>query len=182
MNPSLQTKREWHNRNQTSYAANPFETIYTRYVKKVYQKCLFMTQNRSIAQDYTHDIFLKVFENIKSFENRSAFSTWLFSISHNYCIDKIKASRRINLECLSDNLGESLAEQDESGLLELRLQSLEKMINCLPGSELDLVRLKYEQGLSIKAIAQQHNLKESAVKMRLKRTRDKLNGMYNEPM
>jgi RNA polymerase sigma-70 factor (ECF subfamily) len=47
-------------------------------------------------------------------------------------------------------------------------------LNELPDDEVHMLKLKYEQGLSVKFISEQYNLSESSVKMRLKRSRDKL--------
>ena len=155
-----------------------FETLYNQYVGKVYQKCLSMTKDAEAAQDFTQDIFIKVFHKIGSFENRSTFATWLYSVSHNYCLDQIKIGKRRSTESLTDGVLNTVAELDQSASVELRLQQLEGLMNGLPAEEINLLRLKYEQGLSIKEIARQYELTESGVKMRLKRTRDKLYKLY----
>ncbi|PHK25185.1 hypothetical protein VF13_42605, partial [Nostoc linckia z16] len=72
-----------------------FELLYNRYVRKVYNRCYSMTKNSEQAQDYTHDIFLRMFAHLDRFQERSSFSTWLYSISYNYCIDQIKRSNRL---------------------------------------------------------------------------------------
>ena len=138
-----------------------------------------MTKDSEAAQDFTQDIFLKVYDKFDTFQNRSTFSTWLYSVSHNYCLDQIRHGKRVNLESLTDDVATELAEQDHSASDELRFQALESMVNCLPAQEVTFLRLKHEQGLSIKEISALYNLKECAVKMRLKRSRDKLNKLYN---
>lgn len=159
-------------------ANDSFETLYNQYVGKVYKKCLSMTNDSEAAQDFTQDIFIKVFHKLGSFESRSTFSTWLYSVSHNYCLDQIRLGKRLSTESLSDNLVTAVVEPDQSNSVELRLRVLEGAMNNLPAEEVTMLRLKHEQGLSIKAIARQYDLTESAVKMRLKRTRDKLYDLY----
>jgi len=159
-------------------AADSFEALYSRYVGKVYQKCLSITKDSEIAQDYTQDIFIKVFSKLDTFQNQSAFSTWLYSISHNYCLDQIRIGKRLAIEPLSDEQSSSLSESTTSGISEERIQDLERVMNELPPEDIKLLRLKHEQGLSIQAISEQYNLSESAVKMRLKRSRDKLQRLY----
>ena len=163
----------------SSSETETFETLYNRYVDKVYQKCLGMTKDADTAQDFTQDIFIKVFEKLDSFQNRSTFSTWLYSISHNYCLDQIKVGKRLNTDPLANDVAATVAEQDTAASVEFRSQELELVMKSLPAEEITLLRLKYEQGLSIKEIADQYHLKESTVKMRLKRTRDKLQALYN---
>ncbi|GAB3889517.1 RNA polymerase sigma factor [Spirosoma agri] len=163
---------------QTTSAADSFEALYSRYVGKVYQKCLSITKDSEVAQDYTQDIFIKVFSKLDTFQNQSAFSTWLYSISHNYCLDQIRISKRLTTESLSEEQSINLPEATTSGISEERMQELERVMNELPQEDIKLLRLKHEQGLSIQAISEQYNLSESAVKMRLKRSRDKLQRLY----
>jgi RNA polymerase sigma-70 factor (ECF subfamily) len=56
---------------------------------------------------------------------------------------------------------------------------MSKLMEGIPVEEVQLLQLKYEQGVSIKEIAKRYHLTESAVKMRLKRTRDKLYDRYS---
>ena len=137
-----------------------------------------MTKDTEAARDFTQDIFIKVFHKLDSFENRSTLSTWLYSIAHNYCVDQIKVGKRLRVESLSDEVVTAVAEEDQSESAELRLQALEGVLSSLPAEEVIFLRLMYEEGMSVNEIAQQRHLSVSAVKMRLKRTRDKLYGLY----
>ncbi|WP_338871642.1 RNA polymerase sigma factor [Spirosoma sp. SC4-14] len=163
---------------QDTSTQDSFETLYKRYVDKVYQKCLSITKDSDAAQDYTQDIFIKVFNKLDSFQNRSSFSTWLYSISHHYCLDQLRLGKRLSTETISDETESSVSEPDTINSVENRLQALEVIMNSLPAEEVKLLRLKHEEGLSIREISQQYQLSESAVKMRLKRTRDKLQELY----
>ena len=157
---------------QSTKDKDSFEAIYNRYVGKVYQKCLSMTKDPETSKDFTQDIFIKVFVKLKTFENRSSFSTWLYSVAHNYCLDQLRLRKRMQVELLSDAAINKAAESDQSTATQWHI--MECMMNDLPAQEATLLRLKYEQGLSIKAISEQFHLSESAIKMRLLRTRDKL--------
>lgn len=179
MKQALRTIKPFRDTEQSdTLTADSFELLYRQYAGKVYQKCLSMTKDSDTAQDFTHDIFMKVFAKLSSFQNRSAFSTWLYSVSHNYCLDQLRIGKRFSTESFSEGTTSAVAEQDPSSGVECRLQALEEVMKRLPAPEVDLLRLKYEQGLSITEIAQHYGLNESAVKMRLKRTRDKLRTLY----
>ncbi|GAB3969987.1 RNA polymerase sigma factor [Spirosoma terrae] len=150
-----------------------FDNIYKRYVGKVYQKCLAMIHDPEVAKDFTQDIFIKVFVKLNTFENRSAFSTWLYAISHNYCIDYLRATKRT--ESLTEAIVTEVSEQDQTETpATSQWQALSLFMNNLPDEEVAMLRMKYEEGLSVKLISQLYNLSESSVKMRLKRSRDKL--------
>ncbi|GAB2578243.1 RNA polymerase sigma factor [Spirosoma areae] len=157
---------------QTIDNVESFDTIYTRYSGKVYQKCLLMTNDTETAKDFTQDIFIKVFFKLNTFQNRSALSTWLYSIAHNYCLDQLRVSKRLATEALSDRMINEFTEPDQS--VSAQWHALEYSLNDLPSQEAALLRLKYEDGLSIKAISERYEVSESAIKMRLLRTRDKL--------
>ena len=157
-----------------------FETLYDRYVSKVYSRCLYITKDSEKAQDYTQDIFIKMFARLDRFQERSSFSTWLYSISHNYCMDQLRMSKRMTTDRLTDDMDYRYSGTDESEEKEYSLQQLTRVMNSLPPQEAMLLRMKYQDGLEIRQIAQQLNLNDSAVKMRLKRSRDKVRQLCNE--
>lgn len=154
-----------------------FETLYNRYVNKVYRRCLSMTNDTGKAEDFTQDIFLKVFDKLDGFQQRSSFSTWLYSISYNYCADQLRLAKRYPLTTLDESHEQNDYHALESQLYEDTLQIMQQAMGTLSGSERTILRLKYEDGLSIEEIARLYGLKVSAVKMRLKRSREKLQGL-----
>lgn len=151
-----------------------FELLYNRYVRKVYNRCYSMTKNSEQAQDYTHDIFLRMFAHLDRFQERSSFSTWLYSISYNYCIDQIKRSNRLATTDLDQETEYAVAQSADSESAENNLQQLAKAMESIAPQEALILRMKYQEGLDVLQIAKKLNLKESAVKMRLKRSRDKV--------
>lgn len=159
---------------------NYFEVLYNRYVTKVYNRCLSLTKDVYRAEDYTHDIFLRVYGNLGKFKEHSAFSTWLYSISYNYCMDQLRSSNRTATVPLDDYQANNLTETGDHETVEARLQQLAVVMNGITPDETRMLELKYQDGLDIKAIAEQFSLKDSAVKMRLKRARDKVRRLYGE--
>jgi RNA polymerase sigma factor (sigma-70 family) len=159
---------------QETSAEACFEELYARYVGKVYQQCLSITKDSEAAQDYTQDIFIKVFNNLGSFQQRSKFSTWLYSISRFYCLDRVRIDKRLPTSSLDDEVKDHVSDFNQEEASEERLSNLDRLLEGIPTQEVAFLQLKYEQNMSVKQIAQLHDLSESAVKMRLKRTRDKL--------
>lgn len=157
-----------------------FETLYNRYVGKVYSRCLSMTKDTDKAQDFTHDIFIRMFARLDRFEERSSFSTWLYSISYNYCIDQIRVAKRLPVTALDEDIDCSLPATDDAERTEYDLQQLAQAMSTLTPQEAQLLRLKYQEGLDVQQIAAKLNLKNSAVKMRLKRARDRVRGLCGE--
>ena len=159
---------------------NYFEVLYDRYVNKVYNRCLSLTKDAFRAEDYTHDIFLRVYGNLGKFKEHSAFSTWLYSISYNYCMDQLRSANRNVTVSLTDQHEHTLTESGEHDAIDVQLQQLALVMNAITPEETRMLLLKYEEGLDIRTIAQQLSLNDSAVKMRLKRTRDKIRRLYNQ--
>ncbi|WP_338871810.1 RNA polymerase sigma factor [Spirosoma sp. SC4-14] len=157
-----------------------FETLYKRYVNKVYRRCLSLTKDSAIAEDFTHDIFIKAFDKLDAFQERARFSTWLYSIAYNYCLDQLKISKRLNLVAIDNDSEHDIPDTEEGSLREEATQLMLRAVNYLSHQETMLLRLKYEDGLSISEIAARYNIKASAVKMRLKRSRDRIYNLYRD--
>ncbi|MCK8494231.1 RNA polymerase sigma factor [Spirosoma sp. RP8] len=165
-----------------------FETLYTRYVSKVYNRCLSLTKDSDKAQDFTHDIFLKMFAHLDRFEQRSSFSTWLYSISYNYCMDQLRIDSRMAVSTIDENrdddsdaVDNQFVSVNDSEELEESLLQLSRVMNKIAPEESMILRLKYQEGLDIRQIASRLQLNDSAVKMRLKRSRDKVRHLCAMP-
>jgi len=156
-----------------------FELLYSRYNDKVYRKCLMFTKDPMKAEDFTHDIFFRLIVRLSSFKEQSKFSTWLFSITYNYCTDQLRAARRKG-EVLVEEEMEVPDEDNDSEFEEMEAKRLQVALNQLTMEEQSLLLMKYQDDVSIRELAQLHNLTESAVKMRLKRAKEKLRNRYIE--
>ncbi|GAB2528389.1 RNA polymerase sigma factor [Spirosoma aerophilum] len=162
-----------------------FETLYERYCDKVYRKCLSFSKDPVRAEDLTHDIFLKLVVKLSSFREQAKFSTWLYSITYNYCTDQLRSQnlrREVHMdegwERLDVGTDDGLAEMAE--MAEMESQQLERALHQLSAEEQTILLMKYQDDVSIRDIAAISGLTESAVKMRLKRSRDKLRKHYLE--
>lgn len=159
-----------------------FERLYERYCDKVYRKCLSFTKDPLQAEDLTHDIFLKLVIKLGGFKEQAKFSTWLYSITYNHCTDHMRSPHR-RTEVYMDEGWERLDVGEDDGLAELaemEAQQLRKAMDQLDPTEQSLLLMKYQDNVSIRELADLNGITESAVKMRLKRTRDKLRKYYLE--
>ena len=158
-----------------------FELIYHRYHQKVQNTCYKFVKNRAELEDMIQDVFLKLFLKLKTYNWQSKFSTWLYSFTHNYCINYLQRDvqkREMLLTSLLDDYSNFVSlpavnDLDEE-LHEMKLSKLEKLLNELNPTDKAILQLKYLQNESVKTIQERLNIKESAVKMRLKRARLKL--------
>ena len=156
-----------------------FEELYDRYVDTVYRKCLSFVKNDVQAEDFTHDIFLRLVLKIGGFKENAKFSTWLYSITYNYCIDQIRMVKKQAETTLDVNFDPE-QEEDESELVEIQAKDLKKALQKIDPDERAMLLMKYQDDFSLKEISDTFKISENAVKMRLMRTKDKLRKIYTE--
>lgn len=158
--------------------------LYNRYYKKVFNKCYSITKKQEEAFDLAQESLMKAFDNIHSFKGESSFSTWLYTITHRHCLAAIKKNGRFLFHPLEENAVSDEDQNDQSPVSEEINDRAEQelimysLINALPEKERTLLNLKYLQGESIENLQSQLHISGSAVKMRLKRSREKLNALY----
>ena len=154
------------------------EMLYDRYSGKIFHKCVSLIKDREAAKDCTHDIMVKIFMNLVNFKGKSAFSLWVHSITYNYCMDYLQKQKRISFDDYGENEYDYASPDEEnleSKLLqELKLTQLETVFELLSADERVLLLMRYQDDMSVKQIAESLGVGESAVKMRLKRSRDHL--------
>ena len=153
-----------------------FSILYQRYSGKVYAKCLSMLNDEVMAQDATQEIFLKIFTNLSRFKEKSKFSTWVYSIAYNYCIDFLRRKKKAR-DIFSDEMekAQDLPEEEvpDQVLLELEVKKLKNVLQNIPVGDKAVLLMKYQDDMSIKEIADALEKTESAIKMKLKRAKAK---------
>ncbi len=153
-----------------------FDIIYKRYSKKVYAKCLSILREHNLAEDAMQDVFIKLLMNISKFSNKSKFSTWLYSITYNYCIDKIRKGKRTPEQTTEDVsiYGDQVDDGIEDKLiLETEIENLKVVLNEIPTKDKIILLMKYQDEMSIKDICGVYKKSESAIKMQIKRAKEK---------
>jgi len=159
-----------------------FDKLYVKYSNKVFSKCISLLKNEALAQDATQDIFLKIFLNLSKFGGKSKFSTWIYSITYNYCIDLIrKAKKEKNIFSEDIENAPDLAEEvPDSALLEIEVKKLKIILDKIPVGDKAVLLMKYQDDMSIKEISESLDKSESAIKMKIKRAKHKVQKVYKE--
>lgn len=164
-----------------------FSAIYDRYANKIYSKCYSLLKDTALAEDATQDIFTKIFLRMSSFNQKSQFSTWVYSITHNYCIDYLRKQRKKwssdddeQQQELLDKVVDTDDSIKEKELLELELDKLAQALDKLSPEDKSVLLMKYKDDLSIKDICDVLDKSESAVKMKLKRARERAKDEYDK--
>lgn len=165
--------------------AQLFETLYDRHYEFVYKRCLSFFKNKQDAEDVTQEIFSKMFLKLHTFSFKSKFSTWLYSFAQNYCISHIRTIRYRKLEDRHIDPEELSAyffsyNYDSCEIDPFKLMRLKHAFSLLPKHEQHLIFMKYCWRISVKELGELFGLGESAIKMKLKRIREKLIRNYIE--
>lgn len=106
------------------------------------------------ASDAVHDVFMKILVNLSKFGEKSKFSTWVYSITYNYCIDAIRKSKKMTIQSI-DNVGEEIDFEDENEdnwLQEVDMAQIEKVMDVLHPHDKTVLLMKYMDDMSIKEI------------------------------
>lgn len=154
-----------------------------RYRDSIYYMMLKMVKNNDDADDLTIEAFGKAFNRLEQYSPSFAFSTWLFKIASNNCIDFIR-KKRIQVSSLdkgfsSDN-GEMIyidaqsntLDPEETYIQDQKIKHMRLLVSKLKPRYRELVEKRYFEELSYEEIAEELNLPLGTVKAQLFRARD----------
>ncbi len=160
-----------------------YAELMARYKDSIYFMLLKMVNNRDDADDLTIEAFGKAFKNIRQYTPDFAFSTWLFKIATNNCIDFIRKKKKqiqaidkgiettgggeIMLEVKSDRL-----DPEEHMMKKQKVVMLRDVVEKLKPRYRQLVEMRYYQELSYEEIAVKMELPLGTVKAQLFRARE----------
>jgi RNA polymerase sigma-70 factor (ECF subfamily) len=163
---------------QTAYAE-----LMNNYRDSLYFMLLKMTNNQSDADDLTIEAFGKAFRNLHQYTPDYAFSTWLFKIASNNCIDFIRKKRKDTLSIdrpyededgndLSNNLPSNTPDPEENFIKQQKINLMREVVEKLKPHYRTLIDLRYFKEYSYEEIAQELNLPIGTVKAQLFRARE----------
>lgn len=159
-----------------------FEVLYDRFSSMVYNKCYGFANGEDEAKDLTQDVFLRVYIKLASFKGKSKFSTWLYAFTYNHCVNYVTrdTAKKIEKQSVSSDSIENIGEDFDSTqeFENMRVEQLKEVMELISPDEKMILLLKYQDNLTIKELAAALEIGESAVKMRVKRAKDKLVHMY----
>ena len=164
-----------------------FARLMNRYRDSIYYMLLKMVNNPSDAEDLTIEAFGKAFRNIDSYTPRYAFSTWLFMIATNNCIDFVrkKQSSPIPFDQVNDvidgfthNIQSDLPDPEETLINEQKIAILRNIVNQLKSPYREIIELRYYKEYSYEEIASELNIPLGTVKAQLYRAKTLLYNIF----
>lgn len=164
--------------------SNAFAVLVDRYKDLVFTLALRMLKNREEAEEVSQDTFIKVFQSLVKFKGESKFSTWIYRITYNGCLDRLKKYKQqynvvpideyterqiVDLSTIMDSL-----EEEE------QRQTIKECLHLLSSEDSFLLTLYYYEEQSLDEISKIMGLTTNNVKVKLFRSRKKLAAILKE--
>ncbi|HRS18637.1 MAG TPA: sigma-70 family RNA polymerase sigma factor [Bacteroidales bacterium] len=161
-----------------------YAELLDRYRDTIYFMLLKMVKNKNDAEDLTIEAFGKAFKNLEQYTSDFAFSTWLFRIASNNCIDFLRKRKAVTISIddnyekddyeYSFNIESSELNPEENFIKSQNSVQLAEIVKTLKPRYRELIELRYFKEYAYEEIAQQMNLPLGTVKAQLFRARELL--------
>ncbi len=134
-----------------------FNEIVIRYRKKIYWHARRMLGNHHDADDVTQDVLIQIYKKLKTFKFNSSFYTWVFKITSNRCLNKIKRNKIKRFLSLENDHEKVLSQKDDIAKSyedKEKLEKLNEILNGIPPKQKEVFLLKRFEELSYKEISE----------------------------
>ena len=157
---------------------NSFAILVDKYKDMVFSLALKVVKNREEAEEVSQDTFIKAYRSLQKFKGDSKFSTWLYKIAYNNCMDRVKKiSKSYNTDAIDEVVENRIkATDDVLKTIERKERALmvKECLLELPEDERSILWFFYFEELSLKEITEVTTYSENNVKVKLHRARKKL--------
>ena len=169
-----------------------YAKLMDRYRNSIYHMMYKMVSNREDADDLTLEAFGKAFNKLPSYTPRYAFSTWLFKIAINNCIDYIR-KKRLHLLSIDDpiepdgdhdyssNLKASILDPEEKFIRAQRVELMQEILQKLNLKYRLMIELRFFEELSYDEIARELDIPLGTVKAQLFRAKEIMYNYLQQP-
>ena len=162
-----------------------FEILVTRHQASVLNLIYRFVGNRTLAKDLSQEVFLRVWQTAKTYEPKAQFTTWLYRIASNLCLNELKSSRRRkwapfhrsgedNENAVEDTTSDGSPTAEDLLLAKERSRLISKALQSLPDNQRMALVLKRYDDLPYEEIARIMNCSVSAVESLLVRAKKTL--------
>lgn len=157
-----------------------FKILFERYHGKVLSKCRMLLRDGNLAEESAQNIMEKVYEKLATFKGTASFSSWLYSITYNYCIDYLRNKKKLHYPQWNDQheIPEIIDEVEEDA--DINIHRLNVVLDEIHPEEKALLLMKYNDNLTILQISNSLRISESAAKMRIKRAKARVLFLYKK--
>jgi RNA polymerase sigma factor (sigma-70 family) len=161
-----------------------FAVLVDRYKDLVFTLALRMLKNREEAEEVSQDAFIKVFKSLNKFKGDSKFSTWIYRITYNSCLDVLKKYKQeyqwVTIDEFTERQVVTLDNAFDALVGKEQRQVIEDCLQRLPNEDSFLLTLYYFEEQSLDEISKIMGLTANNVKVKLFRSRKKLTSILKE--
>ena len=166
-----------------------FATLLYRYRDSIYFMLLKMVNNASDAEDLTIEAFGKAFRSLESYTPNYAFSTWLFKIATNNCIDFIRKKQSSpsiidqgpdEMDTYTVNIQSDMPDPEEALINRQKIEELREVVEMLKPRYKKLIELRYYKEYSYEEISKELELPIGTIKAQLFRAKTLLFNILNK--
>ncbi len=152
-----------------------FCALIERYEKRIYNIAYKFLRNEHDAQDAAQDAIIKMYTNIRKFSFQSAFSTWMYRVTANTCLDMLRKKKPDTDLDEFERFAVSKDGNPDRDTINRELgENIKAAIRMLPEKYIPIIVLKDMEGLKYEEIAAILNISVGTVKSRISRAREKL--------
>ncbi|HEY9114879.1 MAG TPA: RNA polymerase sigma factor [Bacteroidales bacterium] len=156
-----------------------FSILYSRFQKRVFDKCYNLVKDSQLAKELTQEIFTKAFEKIDKFRGEATFSSWIYVITYNHCIEFLRHKRKLHYpEWNGSHEIAEIVDESEKEFAKIKYDRMLQIFDQIHPEEKTLLLMKYLDNLPMKSIQETLKISESAAKMRIKRAKARVLYLY----
>jgi RNA polymerase sigma-70 factor (ECF subfamily) len=159
-----------------------FRTLVQRHEKPLYRFCLRSLGNPEHAADATQEVFLRIVKHAPRWEQRAKFTTWMYTIARNFCVDEARKGRFRRTDSLNEKVGyddeggeeklDRVADESPDSTRQVDGKKMRAVLDAaleeLPEEQREVFCLREYGGLSFKEIAESVGAGENTVKSRMR--------------
>ena len=154
-----------------------FSYLVDKYKDMVFTLAFRILKNRENAEEVAQDSFVKVYQNLGKFKSKSKFSTWLYRIVYNTAISRVRVKQKTTMSIEDEKfyeIGDDEHDVNKSFDIENNKMILQRLLNKLDETDRALITLYYLDGCKISEIVEITGYNDSNIKVKLHRTRKKM--------
>ena len=163
-----------------------FEHLFRLYRERILSDCRILTRDENNSEDLAQEVFVKAYFGLPAFEGRSSFRHWLQRIEVHHCLNHLKRREGKEVLTIDDDAVERLEQLRVPPTADREIESMEErnridaVLNAMPRTLRVPLILRDMQELSYEEISVSLGVGLSAVKMRIKRARERFRRLYEE--
>lgn len=157
---------------------NAFTLLVDNYKDLVFTLALRMLKNREEAEEVAQDTFIKTYKSLDKFKGDSKFSTWIYRVCYNTCLDRIKKNKKFLNDVEINEFTAHEVKTIDNALTKIEAkeqeEAIQRCIAKLPSEDSFLLTLYYFDDLSLDEISKVVGITSNSIKVKLFRCRKKL--------